>query len=184
MSACDDAERRLFADTLACDDEFPFVWHPAASRHALADAARRAENTLRAMALLDDTRGEEDGAEALPPRIEAKVDLALSMLGLIVAQQQAIPAPQPVHWSRHGFRLELSAAPEDGSNGLLSVYLLPGMPLPVDLPVLVLCSAASAHGASVWLQVPDTPLALRTALERELFRRHRRLVHEQRVIRR
>ena len=184
MNTSDEAERRLFADTLACDDEFPFVWRPAASRCALADAARRAENTLRAMALLDETRNDDDGAEALPPRIEAKVDLALSMLALLAVQQQAIPAPQPVRWSRHGFRLQLPAAPADASNGLLSVYLLPGLPLPIDLPVLVLCSTANANGVTAWLQVPDTPLALRSALERELFRRHRRLVHEQRVIRR
>jgi hypothetical protein len=176
------AEQLLFADTLACDDEFSFSLRSPAGPADFADAARRSETALRAMVNLDEARNDEsDGAgDTAAPRLEAKLDLALSLLSTLVAQTLQMPPPQPVHWSRRGFRLFSSRAWQDDEPAILSAYWMSALPLPVDLPVVVVACEAADAGFCIWLAVEDTSPALCAAIERVLFRRHRRLVHERR----
>jgi len=176
------AEHLLFSDTLACDDEFSLSLRVAINHADFADASRRSEATLRAMVNLDEVRGEEsDGTnDATTPRIEAKVDLALSLLSILVTQSRQVPLPQHVHWSRRGFRLNCDRAWAQDESAILSAYWMAALPLPVDLPVVVLACEAAEVGFCIWLGVADSSPALCSAIERVLFRRHRRHVYERR----
>lgn len=181
MSLVAGAEAALFADTLACDDAFPLALRVLAAHAESADAVRRSEVTLRALGCLDESRSEDaDAAENVPPRLEAKVDLILGLLAALAAQQHALPGPRAVRWSRHGFRLTWNNELAAGTPALCSVYLAAGLPLPIDLPVRVLACEPSAGAFTLWLKIVDVTPALQASVERELFRRHRRLVHERR----
>jgi hypothetical protein len=121
--------------------------------------------------------------ELLNARIEAKLDLTLGVLGMLIAQRELIPPVQSVRWSRRGLRIKRSDALPVGSMAICSAYLLPTLPLPVDLPVEVVASEVVDDGFLVWFKLSDTTPAVQDGIERELFRRHRRAIAERRASR-
>jgi hypothetical protein len=180
------ADSLLFDDTLVSDDEFPASLRPARSPRECGDAARRAEVTLRAMSAIEESRDEVEHhspGELLNARIEAKLDLTLGLLGVLAAQREMIPPIHEVRWSRRGLRIKTREAMTIGTKIICSAYLLPTLPLPVDLPVEVIACEAAASEFSCWLKLPDSTPALQDGIERELFRRHRRLIAERRSAR-
>jgi hypothetical protein len=180
------ADSALFDDTLVSDDEFPASLRAARSPRECSDAARRAEVTLRAMSALEESRDEVEHhspGELLNARIEAKLDLTLGLLGMLAAQREMIPPMQEVRWSRRGLRLKTREAMDVGSKIICSAYLLPTLPLPVDMPVEVVACEPSDSQFTCWLKLPDSAPAVQDGIERELFRRHRRLIAERRSAR-
>ena len=181
MTHATQAEHDLFADTLVCDDEFPWQLRIAAGSGDSAAAGRRAETMLRAMACLDEPRADDaDNLEPVAPRVEAKLDLALGMLAALIAERTPLPPSAALRWSRHGFRVCSKEAFTPGNSAILGMYLAAALPFAITVPVRVLACEQCDMGHALWLDLPDATPALSAALERELFRRHRRLVHEQR----
>ena len=179
-----DAEQLLFADTLVCDDEFPVTVRPAHDHQECLDCARRAEVTLRALASVEESHTEEaDPAEHVNARIEAKLDLAFALLAMIASHQRPPPPVRRVRWSRLGLRVAVAEPLAPAAAVVVSACLLSGFPLPVDLPLEVLACESSDHGFDVWLRIPEYAPAVRTGIERELFRHHRRLIAERRSAR-
>jgi len=175
------AETELFADTLSCDVALPAsfeagstVIHPGA-----------AEMLLRSVALVEDSRTTEDGEERSDAslqaqRLEARMDLVLVLLGRLLRQSDATALPlRPLRWSRRGLRMELgqrtgSAA---GTQGIVRLQPADWLPDHIELPVQVLAEAASGNGGHyLWLRLNDPGNALEMALERHLFRLHRRQI--------
>ncbi len=186
MSALAEPDRLLFDDTLVSDDEFPVSLRTARSPRECSDAARRAEITLRAIMAIEDYHEDSDahlGGEHVNARVEAKVDLALGLLGMIAAQQHMSPATRRVRWSRRGMRLSNPEPLTAGSLAICSAHLISVVPLPVEVPLEVVACEPAGNGFELWLKVPDSAPALRDGLERELFRRHRRMIAEQRAAR-
>src|SRR5262249_4729881 len=150
MSAVvNNAEHALFDETLVSDDEFPASIRLARSPRECSDAARRAEITLRAMSAIEDSRDETEHhspGELLNSRIEAKLDLTLGLLGVLAAQNEMIPPVQSVRWSCRGLRMKRHNPLPVGSMAIFSAYLLPTLPLPVDLPVEVVASEVTDDG--------------------------------------
>ncbi|HEX4481937.1 MAG TPA: PilZ domain-containing protein [Rudaea sp.] len=180
------AEHALFDETLVSDDEFPASIRLARSPRECSDAARRAEITLRAMSAIEESRDEVEHhspGEVLNARIEAKLDLTLGLLGMLAAQQEMIPPVHAVRWSRRGLRMKRHNALPVGSMAICSAYLLPTLPLPVDLPVEVVASEVTDDGFLLWFKLPDTTPAVQDGIDRELFRRHRRTIAERRSAR-
>ena len=70
-----------------------------------------------------------------------------------------------------------------GSMAIFSAYLLPTLPLPVDLPVEVVASEVTDDGVVLWFKLSDSSPGVRDGIERELFRRHRRTIAERRAAR-
>ena len=181
-----DADHLLFDDTLASDDEFPASIRLARSARECGDAARRAEITLRAMAAIEESHEESEGhsaGEHVSARIEAKVDLAIGLLAMIAAHHGVIPATVEVHWSRRGMRLRHPDALAEGALVICSAHLLPTLPMPVDVPLEVIACEAAAEGFTLWCKVPESAFGVQAGIERELFRRHRRLIAERRATR-
>ncbi|MGX9720120.1 PilZ domain-containing protein [Stenotrophomonas acidaminiphila] len=178
------AETELFEDTLTCDVSLPAAFEPGSS----AIRAGAAEMLLRSVALVEDSRGGDDadergeGSQQLQ-RLEARMDLALVLLGRLLRQStQALPL-RPVRWSRRGLRLEQGqrTGAVQGSAGIVRLQPADWLPDHIELPVQVLGEATSGNGSLyLWLRLQSTGDALETALERHLFRLHRRQIADSR----
>lgn len=171
------ADALLFADVLSCEDEFPLALRTARDAGEAAVAARRGEAMLRSASAIEESSSPDDG-DAGPghARLEAKVDLALALLAAIAAERHPLPPARPVRWSLRGLRVHDAADWPPGTRLIASAYLLPSAPLPVELPLEVAASRPDEHGHTLWLRFAGLSDGLAAGIERELFRRHRRLV--------
>ncbi|MGB3393058.1 MAG: PilZ domain-containing protein [Stenotrophomonas sp.] len=175
------AETELFADTLSCDVALPAnfeagstVVHPGT-----------AEMLLRSVALVEDSRGTEDNDERgesslQAQRLEARMDLVLVLLGRLLRQSDTATLPlRPLRWSRRGLRMELGQRTGNapGTQGIVRLQPADWLSDHIELPVQVLAEAASGSGGHyLWLRLNDPGNALEMALERHLFRLHRRQI--------
>ena len=178
-----EADAALFGDALACDEVRPAGFEPATLDPAALHAeALRAEAFLQALALVEDSRGEdpeEHGPTALAlQRIEARLDLLTTLIASLLHGADRDP-PRPLRWSALGARLEAPAA-DAGSTGWLRLQPSDALPQVLRLPVRVLACADLGPHACLWLGFEQLPPALAAALERHLFRVHRREIAEKR----
>lgn len=173
------ADRLLFDDSLACEELRPAAFVP---RMPGADQvfAASGEALLRALAVVEDgPRPEEPetGDHALP-RIEAKLDLLTTLVaGLCRLDDDPV---RPLRWSARGACLVLDAAPAAGGSGLFRVRPADWLPSTLLLPATEIAREAVQGGVRCWLRFDALPGALEAALERHLFRIHRRAVAESR----
>lgn len=178
------ADAVLFGETLACDETLRAAFVAQAVDVALADAACvRAEACLRAIAIIEDTGGEEDDAPLSPAlrRIEARLELMMALLGARLGQERAGPQTA-IRWSAQGARLRAPAPEAEGSVGLFRVQATPWLPEPLELPATVVaCEPADSGAATLWLRFGPLTDPATSALERHLFRQHRRAIALQRA---
>ncbi|WP_140721434.1 MULTISPECIES: PilZ domain-containing protein [Gammaproteobacteria] len=179
-----EAESGLFADALSCELALPAEFRPGAG----IARAGAAESVLRSIAQVEDLRSDDPGEDRgeLPQavaRMEAKLDLVLALIGHLARQSgQALPL-RPVRWSRRGIRLETGArsGAMPGAAGTLSLQPADWLPENIELPVAVVAEAASGTGGFfLWLRFGELGPGLEAALERHLFRLHRRQVADAR----
>lgn len=181
------AESELFDETLSCEVALP-------AEFRIGSAVIRpgtAETLLRSVALVEDARGddghdERSDATLQVQRLEAKLDLVMVLLGRLVRQSAQDLPLRPLRWSRRGIRLEQGsrsgAAP--GSMGVIRLQPCDWLPDHIDLPVVIVAEAANGSGAHyLWLRFERLSDALEMALERHLFRLHRRQIAEARRLR-
>ena len=174
-----EAERLLFGETLACEELRPAAFVPRADQPRPVLAAS-GEALLRALAVVEDgPRPEEpeSGDNALP-RIEAKLDLLTTLVAGLCRMDED-PA-RALRWSAKGASLVLDEAPASGASGLFRVRPADWLPSTLLLPATAIASAVEAPGTRVWLRFEALPAPLEAALERHLFRIHRRAVAESR----
>lgn len=170
------ADSSLFDDTLFNDVELPLMLDPQPPATTAG-----AELRLRAIALVEDGRSEdsEERNENTPAlhRLEAKLDLVLALCASLVAQQRPPLLTLPVRWSARGLRLHWphSAGPLPAVASII-VQAADWLPDPVQLPASVLASQADTDGQQVWLGFGPLGDGLQAALERHVFRVHRRQV--------
>ena len=178
------AEATLFGDALACEDTLRAAFLPQPVDPLALDAlCARAEIHLSAIAIIEDSRNEEEeGPQGLAlRRIEAKLDLLLTLVGNLNAQANADPRV-PLKWSAQGVRMPAGKAGAEGSTGLFRMQATPWLPDPLALPAAVIACAPGDDGTpSQWLQFGPLSDATRAALERHVFRQHRRAVAELRA---
>ena len=177
------AESELFDETLSCDVDLPADF----LRGSGVVRASVAEQLLRSVALVEDSRTEDkdDRGETnlAQQRIEAKLDLVLVLVGRLVRQQADALPLRPLRWSRRGIRLQLGprSGAAIGSQGVVRLQPSDWLPDHVDLPVEVVAEAANgAGGHYLWLRFSELGEGLELALERHLFRMHRRQIADAR----
>lgn len=176
------AEQRLFGDTLSCELELPMAVLASDSRGRQAQA----ETLLVSLARLEDLRrddGEDHGDPLLAQRIDAKLDLILALLGHLVHRSDAMPVRR-VRWSRHGLQADFGQDQGLGTGDAVVLKLQPADWLPdhLELPAVVLEQAVIPGGQRLWLGFSDLRLGLSEAIDRHLFRLHRRQIAEQRRV--
>ena len=181
------AESELFDETLSCEVALP-------AEFRLGSAVVRpgsAETLLRSVALVEDARGDDghdDRSDATlqVQRLEAKLDLVMVLLGRLVRQTTQDLPLRPLRWSRRGIRLEQGtrSGATPGSMGVIRLQPCDWLPDHIDLPVVIVAEAANGSGAHyLWLRFEGLSDALEMALERHLFRLHRRQIAEARRLR-
>lgn len=178
------ADAALFGETLTCEEtrRAAFVAQPVDA--VLAEAASvRAEACLRAIAIIEDTGGEEDDTVLSPAlrRIEARLELVMALLGSRLQQGQADPVVT-LRWSALGASFAVAAPLAEGCSGLFRIQATPWLPEPLELPATVAACQSGADGkALLWLRFGPLSEAATSALERHLFRQHRRAIAERRA---
>lgn len=181
------AESELFDETLSCELALP-------AEFRIGSAVIRpgtAETLLRSVALVEDARGDDghdDRSDATlqVQRLEAKLDLVMVLLGRLVRQSSQDLPLRPLRWSRRGIRLEQGArsGAAPGSMDVIRLQPCDWLPDHIDLPVVIVAEAANGSGAHyLWLRFEGLSDALEMALERHLFRLHRRQIAEARRLR-
>lgn len=183
MSA-ESAHEVLFGDTLTCEELRPAIFLPGALDAAqLAAFNARGEALLQSLAVIEDgVRSEEpeQPSEHALQRIEAKVDLLVALVASLCADQYNDPV-QSLQWSARGANLSIPAPMAAGTEGWFRVRPADGLPNPLVLPATVLACDNTPDGATqAWLRFGPLSQGLQGALERHLFRVHRRAVAESR----
>lgn len=178
------ANERLFGDVLACEELRPATFVPRLpGEAALRACATRGEALLRALAVIEDgSRAEESD----PPadhglhRMEAKLDLLTLLVAESIASADDDPACE-LRWSARGACLTVDAQTMPGSRGLFRVRPADWLPTPLLLAATVIaCDTDGSGHPRAWLAFDTLPPAMEAALERHLFRIHRRAVAESR----
>lgn len=170
----------VLGDTLACEERRPVAFVAGAVDAAAARAAwQHGEGLLRALAVVEDSRGEE-GEEHTPAdlavhRIEAKLDLLTAVVAALVRSRETQDPPHALQWSARGARIDaIAGAVDAGAHGLFRVQPADWLPESLSLPATV----QSRDGDQLWLRFDPMPPTLAAALERHLFRIHRRAIAE------
>ena len=180
------AETELFGQALTCQAVLP-VQFSAGERPLMQ---QQAEAMLKGLAVAEDSRGEDPDDRGEAPqsmqRLEAKLDLIVSLLGKLVSQQSAPLPVRPLRWSHLGLRID-TETPMDvrpGDAGIVTLQPVAWLSDTIELPVQVLATSANhaAGGQHLWLRFGTLTAGLEDALTRHLFRMHRRQVAEARQI--
>jgi len=108
--------------------------------------------------------------------MEAKLDVLTLLVAELAAAQERGDPRQPLVWSARGVELVASDPPAAGQQGLLRVRASDWLPTWLLLPAQVLAVQAEGAGTRVWLAFVQLSPALQSALERHVFRIHRREV--------
>jgi hypothetical protein len=174
-----DANAQLFADALSCSGEFPAAFSELAPESVTpARALARAEATLHSIALIEDSHAEdhdESGKDLALQRVDAKLNLVLDLLGKLARRgADALPL-RTLRWSRLGVALHQPFGTAAADRGFLLIQPVGWLPQPLELPVECLASEPAEQGEQVlFLRFSPCPPSLESAIERLLFRIHRR----------
>jgi hypothetical protein len=181
------AEAELFADVLTCE-----TWLPASYRAGDRQLPPQAgEALLRSIATAEDARSSDDGDERneLPQafqRLEAKVDLMLSLIGRLARQQADALPVRAVRWSHNGLRIDAMQAWHShlGDAGVALIEPANWLSDHLELPARVMGELATPDGQHhLWLRFAPLSPGLSEALDRHLFRLHRKQIAEARQAR-
>ncbi len=177
------AEHTLFDGALTCDVVLPARFD-SGSRAVMQAPS---EALLKGLAIAEDVRGDdpEERKEATPSqqRIEAKLDLVLSLLGRLARRHEEALPVTALRWSHRGLRLDAaSTAPlAVGTTGIVTLQPATWLSDQIELPALVLDHVEGTHGLHhLWLQFEGLNARLAEAMDRHLFRLHRKQIAEAR----
>lgn len=178
-----DAVKEPLGEGPAYTDRLPLRWHPLDELPGGAEAERLAEanaRVLTAVALLEEHHqlaDEPSQTELELHRIHHKLNLLLELVGSFLQLQALRPAPVAVCLSWRGLSWAADGAdPAAGSLGLVELHLSPALPLPLRWPARI----AAVGGGEVAAEFAPVPDYCQMALERHVFKHHRRRVAETR----
>ncbi len=165
---------------LAWEDVLPVAFSPGAPETDTRLVAHRVASNLRVLhtcEALEERRAERDEELAGAPemaRLEKKIDLLIEMVGHWVSQARARPPAVVASLSAAGLRWRTAgAAPTVGTVGIAVVYPREGVAEAVRLPGVV---AAVGDDGGISFEFRDLAEAETDALERFVFRQHRRKI--------
>ena len=180
----------FFADRVSFRTELPLCWQgsqPQLDEGQLAGLNERNLALLRAVNALEDHHGEGAEGGQLPApeihRLEAKLDLLLTLVGQLRMSSQLLPpsvsiqlAAAGVAWWPHE-----AVAAEVDDTGLLEIYLGAYVAQPLSLPVRILVHEIRDEREVVLAGFEDLSQQVAEALDKFVFRHHRRAIAGSRV---
>jgi len=165
--------------------ELPVAWEPLPgppSEPGEVSGNLANEELLGSLLILDEAVAdpEEDAQQEHWRRVEAKLDLMLSLLGEMLAGQRGLPAARPVCLGGGVLCIDGigdQPLPAVGDWLRVQLYLMPSIPRPLVVAAEVLPSKAPDR---LLLRLTGLPETTRDLLERFVFRQHRRAIAQAR----
>lgn len=165
--------------------DLPLSW-TALSRILPAQTEQWQHDTLallRALAVIEAPFAETDkdvssSAGKSMERLEAKLDLALSLMMQLARQQAELPAPHPVILRANSVEWVGASSPEPAQLILVSLHLSPRLPQALHIPATVTAVERLENGARVSANFTPLNQEAEEWLERTLFRFHRRSIQQ------
>jgi len=172
----DDASEETLAETICLDGVFPVSWQDMPAGFADAEYAALHEGNLmllNAIAVMEQPRhieGEEGSALHLDMfRLEAKVDLLTSLVTRLLTHYEMVPPLAAVTLNARTFHWHGKVLPvEPGQSGIIELYVHPLVAAPLRLPARIEAAGVASLG--------EMSQPVRNALEKFLFRQHRRQI--------
>jgi hypothetical protein len=175
----------FLGDGLIFEELLPLEWFPGALPEGLELARMNADNhqLLGAESTLEEVRVSEavskEESSALVhelQRLEYKLNVLLRLTADLAAQARRLSAPQRVRLSARA--LEWFDAPQvmRGDVGLLHLYINRTLPQPLRIPCVVAGERVQDGQRVAQLTFRDSSDAVVDALEKLIFRHHRRRV--------
>lgn len=162
--------------------DLPVIWRATETLSAEAIRGWMHSNTvlLRALATMEAPPGERDiestaETDKRLERLEAKLDLTLDLLAKLMARDMPRPPSCPATISAAAIEWTSVAAQACGT-GVITLFIDPRLPQPLQLPAQVIQSTLTDDGhrsVAEFLHLDDET---REWLERTVFRRHRRYI--------
>jgi len=172
---------------IACGDELPVgareleAWPAEARLERINTSNEVLLRALVAMDALPATHGDDHERHGEDfQRLEARVGLLLNLVARLVEAQQALPDALPVVYNSRGMQLQLPVSIEAGSQVAVDLYLSGLYPTPLQLFGVVDACEPDASAWRVSLFFHGMTTAMRSELDKLVFRRHRRQVARQR----
>lgn len=165
-------------DGLVFEARLPLQWWSIdglPDEQTLASHDEANEIFLKTLSALDErTDNTEEGRaqHADFARLDLKINILMELVGQLVASQLDLPTPRTVKLGAHTLQWRLDEVLAQGSLWRLDLYLKPSLPRPL---VLFGNIRQEAQEACVLTYQGMGP-AVRDAIERLIFRHHRRLV--------
>lgn len=179
--------KKKFSEHLTYVGRLPVIWQPEKEDYSgerLAQINAGNLNVLNVVACTQEHRGELVDDSQLPQellRLDAKLNLLLDLVGNLAAPQQRELDPVPVRFNAFGISWQSTSQTAADCQGLVSLYLETFRAKPLLLPARLIDTAgpnptedwktAIFHGLSEQVQA---------AIERLVFRQHRRQIAESR----
>jgi hypothetical protein len=179
-----DAEEYPSESTLVYEDILPVVFAREQNPPDAAMLSRFNFNNrqvLEAVAALEEHAVESDedegaSSEAIA-RLNLKINLLLNMVGQLLAERGGLPEPAPVRLGSHSIAfVPGGAAPASGEAGAVSVYLDASPAAPLKFAGNVVAVRAIDGRPMVELTYSGMDDGVREALEKLIFRHHRRAI--------
>ncbi len=163
--------------------QLPVAWEslpPGGAEQVSGSLAN--EELLGKLLILDEAvaDAEEEAQQEHWRRVEAKLDLMLSLLGEMLAAQRGLPASRPVCLGGEVLCIDGMTdqpLPEAGQVLQVQLYLMPSIPRPLVVAAEVLPTEVPHR---LLLRLTALPETTRELLERFVFRQHRRAVAQAR----
>jgi hypothetical protein len=176
-----------FAEGLSYEDALPLQWRPMdgpLSGEDFLRLNRDNEAVLKVVMVLGESRPESADDPNLSSELghlDFKLNVLLDLVGRLVIREQRLPAPAGLRLSARGLEWVAESPPALGARLLVSLYLHPPYPRPVELPARVLSVEPAASGARVRVRFEELSEVVAEGLERLIFRNHRRLIAQSRT---
>ncbi len=139
---------------------------------------------LKALAALSE--GAPEAGEELPQtaaelqRLDLKLNLLLEIVGQLLANQRALPAPTTVRLGHTGVEWVAQDCPSSGAQVCIELYLRSELPSPLKFHGVAVLADSEQGSANVSKRVQVRFVGLNSALQDDLekfiFRRHRRSI--------
>ncbi len=156
----------------------PLKWQPKErfSAEELADWMHGNIVVLQALANLESLGKESDTEHRIDhnvARLEAKLDLTLTLVGELLRRQTPLPPATAMALTSQGIAWEDPQPPAPHASGVVALYLSPRLPWPLMLPVEII----GTQDGKTRAKLVHLSEEAQEWLDRTLFRHHRRAVH-------
>jgi len=154
----------------------PLNWQPRESftSEELADWMHGNIVVLQALGSLEATTKDSDTEhDHNVARLEAKLDLTLTLVGELLRRQTPLPAQTATVLTSEGVAWQSRQAIAPHATGVVALYLSSRLPWPLMLPVEIIDSQDGKTRA----RLTHISEEAQEWLDRTLFRHHRRAVH-------